>query len=115
MATDANDLLGYLSSLKNDDIFLKETYKMVLGRFPDDSGNSHHRNILDPGTPKLLILYQKINYDEPRSKKIDIKILHSRFQIALLEDQQLINRGLITNIGLRDTFRGAIMHNFYIG
>jgi hypothetical protein len=96
IATDANDLLGHLLSLKNNDLFLRNTYEVVLSRSPDDSGYAHYMNRLNIGIPKLLILYQIINSKEARYKKIYIKLSPGsilRFMIALLEDR-LINWGL---------------------
>ena len=68
-----DNLPEYLLSLENNDIFLRETYKKILNRMPDEHGFTYYMNKLAEGVPKEVVLYRILNSAEARSKKIKIK------------------------------------------
>ena len=67
------DLLKYLLSLKDNDVFLREAYGRILGRMPDAHGYKHYMDELNEGVPQKAILYRLINSPEARAKKVEIK------------------------------------------
>jgi chaperonin cofactor prefoldin len=67
------DLLKYLLSLKDNDVFLREAYGKILGRMPDGHGYKHYMDELNEGVPQKAILYRLINSPEARAKKVEIK------------------------------------------
>jgi len=67
------DLLEYLLSLKDNDLFLREAYGKILGRLPDAHGFKHYMDGLNEGVPKKAILYRLINSPEARAKKVEIR------------------------------------------
>lgn len=96
LAEDTNGLLKYLFSLKNNDIFLREVYKIILRRSLDDSGHTSYTSLLNMGIPKLLILYQIANSKEAKSKKMSTNItwISVISYIATLLEDKLIDCGL---------------------
>ena len=55
------DMLKYLFSLKDNDLFLREAYGRILGRVPDAHGYKHYMDELNEGVPQKAILYRLIN------------------------------------------------------
>ena len=111
----SNELLVYLFSLKPGSLFLGETYEKILQRSPDERGYAHYLTRLNYGMPKSIILYQIINSEEAKSKKVDIKISpHIILKIKMLIFEEkfvkwgLENKSWIKRIPLISTFVPSI-------
>src|ERR1700729_2554617 len=58
--------LASLESIIDDNQFLEEAYRRILGREPDLEGLLHHRESLHNGTPRATILHRFTNSEEAR-------------------------------------------------
>jgi O-antigen chain-terminating methyltransferase len=67
------DLLNYLLSLKNNDSFLKESYKKILGRMPDEHGYNNFMKKLNGGVQRVIVLHRLVSSKEAKSRGDRIK------------------------------------------
>ena len=58
--------LSSLGLIADDEQFLKEAYRLILGREPDMAGFLHHRESMRSGVPRELIIHRLVKSDEGR-------------------------------------------------